>query len=407
MSDFEQLGKDLAEATKALQEANNRNEVKQDSLNEEVVRKASESAADAVEKAQKLEMEIKAQDEKMKQLEAAFARAGSTGESKSEEAVKHSKAFDAYVRKGNDSLFSEIKTLSVDSDPDGGYLVTPEMSSFISKRIFETSPVRMVSRIETISTDSLDVLLDDQEASSGGWVGETATRAVTNTPQLGLINIPAHEQFAQPQATQKIIDDAAINIEQWLAEKVADKLGREENTAFVAGNGVAKPRGFTTYSAWAVAGTYESDAIEQVNSGSSGAVTGDGLKDLQGSLIENYQRNAVFMMKRATLTSIMKLKDSDGQYLFGPTGRLDSDATTAPLLGKRVILADDMPAAAADSLSVAYGDFGVGYTIVDRVGIRILRDPFTAKPFVKFYTTKRVGGGVTNFEAIKLQKLAA
>ena len=314
--------------------------------------------------------------------------------------AEHKAAFGAYLRTGDGAELARIesKTLTVGADPEGGYLVTPEVSDRIVTTIFETSPVRALAAVESIGTDSLELLVDKNEAGAG-WVAETEARAETTSPDLAKIAIPVHEIYAEPRATQKLIDDSSIDLEGWLAGKVAEKFARTEATAFVGGTGVGQPRGFLTYSA----GT-DWGEIEQVDSGSSGAVTADGLFDLQHSLKEGYGAGAAWLVNRLVLRDIRKLKDSQNQYLWEPGLRMGGHDT---LLGRPIHTATDMPAASADSLSVAFGDFVRGYQVVDRVGVRVLRDPFTAKPYVKFYTTKRVGGDVVNFEAIKLQKLAA
>jgi HK97 family phage major capsid protein len=314
---------------------------------------------------------------------------------------EHRGAFLAYLRKGHDERLSEFeaKALSAGSDPEGGYLVPAASSDRIVKKVFETSPIRQVASVIEISSDRLELLIDKDETATGGWVAETAARTETATPQLAKHTIPVHEQYSEPRASQKLLDDSAIDAEVWLMEKVAEKFARTENTGFVAGDGVGRPRGFLSYpagSAW--------EQIEQINSGNASALTVDGLIDLQNALKVEYQGNAVWLMKRATVAAIRKLKDSQNQYLWQPMLQVGQPAT---LLGQPVHFADDMPGVAANALAVAYGDFRSGYQIVDRIGIRVLRDPFTAKPQVKFYTTKRVGGDVVNFEAIKLQKVAA
>jgi HK97 family phage major capsid protein len=291
-----------------------------------------------------------------------------------------------------------MKALSVDSDPDGGYLVRPEVSSEIVKKVFESSPVRELASVQTISSDALEIIEDLDEAASG-WVGERQARSETDTPQIKKIVIPAHELYANPKASQKLLDDAQVNIESWLQEKVSSKFARDEATAFVTGNGVLKPMGFLSYAA----GT-GFNQVEQVNSGDANLVTDDGLLDLQGALKEDYQANATWLLKRSTLTAIRKLKDGDDNYVWQPG---IANGVPSLILGKPYRLANDMPAVAANALSIAYGDFKMGYQIVDRVGIRVLRDPYTAKPYILFYTTKRVGGAVKNFEAIKIQKIAA
>ena len=320
---------------------------------------------------------------------------------------EYKNAFSNYVRKNNaGSSVDEVKALSVGSDPDGGYWVTPDMSGRIASLVAETSAMRKVANVVTIGTDALEGVNDLDEATTG-WVGESSTRSETATPQIGQWRIPVHEQYAEPRATQKLLDDAMFNVEEYLSGKIADKLSRMENTAFVNGNGINKPRGFLTYAAGTPSASAW-DVIEQSNSGAAGAFAatdpGDALINLVYSLKSNYRENASFLMKRSTLSEVRKLKDGNGNYLWTPDFQTQQGGT---LLGFNVVEAEDMPAIAADSLSIAFGDFNAGYQIVDRQGIRVLRDSFTAKPFVKFYTTKRVGGDVVNFEAIKLMKFAA
>jgi HK97 family phage major capsid protein len=316
--------------------------------------------------------------------------------------------FDMYLRRNAAGASeTEQKALSAGSDPDGGYAVTPDMSGRIITLIQETSPMRKVANVVTIGTDALEGVNDLTDATSG-WVGETESRTTTDTPRIGEWRIPVFEQYAEPRATQRLLDDAMFDVEGYLAGKIADKLSRMENTAFVSGNGNKKPRGFLTYAA----GTPSSstfNVIEQVPTGVSGAFPaanagpGDTLINLVYALKSPYRENAVFMMKRATLAEVRKLKDGQGNYLWQPDFQMKQGGT---LLGFDVVEAEDMPAIGAGSLSIAFGDFKTGYQIVDRQGIRILRDSFTAKPYVKFYTTKRTGGDVVNFEAIKLLKFA-
>ncbi|MBL8712278.1 MAG: phage major capsid protein [Alphaproteobacteria bacterium] len=320
---------------------------------------------------------------------------------------QYRQAFRSYIRKNNaGSGVDEIKALAAGSDPDGGFAVTPDMSGRIAALVRETSPMRQVANVITIGTDALEGVNDLNEATSG-WVGETEARGETTAPKIGEYRIPVHEQYAEPRATQKLLDDAMFNVEEWLAGKIAERLARMENDAFVNGNGVRKPRGFLTYAAGTPsASTF--NVIEQIASGGAGAFAssdpGDALINLVYALKSAYREKAVFMMKRSTLAAVRKLKDGDDNYLWQPDFQLKQGGS---LLGFDVIEAEDMPAISANSLSIAFGDFNAGYQIVDRQGVRILRDNFTAKPYVKFYTTKRVGGDVVNFEAIKLMKFSA
>lgn len=296
------------------------------------------------------------------------------------------------------------KTLSVDSNPDGGYLVFPQRNPAVQDiREFETSPVRAVADVITTINESYEEVIDDDESASGGWVSEKQSRPTTDTPQFGTLTIVTHEQYAEPKVTQKLLDDASINIESYLSTKTKDILVRTENTAFVLGDGAGKPRGFLDYPAWAANGVYERGKIEQILSGTNGVFVADTIKTLKNSLKGRYQGRAVFFIKRDEWGKIILIKDGQGNYLLDPRSFKDGD--TPVLLGKGVMLADDMPAAATDSLSLIYGDFNASYKIVDRAGIRVLRDPLTDKPFIKFYTTKRVGGAVKNYEGLKIYKL--
>lgn len=303
-----------------------------------------------------------------------------------------------YLRHGDRALTAEeFKLLSVDADPQGGYWVTSEMSDQVITKVQETSPMRNVANVETISTDALEIPEDLDEADAG-WTSERGVRSETNTPTIGVRRIPVHELYAMPKATQQLLDDARINVEEWLSAKIADKIARTENLAFVNGDGVDRPRGILTYPA----GTTNPGEVQQVNSGSASALTGDGLRSLFYALKSPYINNARWLMSRSTIEAISKLTVGS-DYIWQP-GLQEGEPQN--LLGHPIERMEDMPAVAANSLSIAFGDIRQAYTIVDRAGVRILRDPFSSKPFVLFYTTKRTGGDFTNFEAIVLQKTA-
>lgn len=347
----------------------------------------------------KVEASISGYQDEIKALQTAMNRHTSgDNEEKgmSKETKERSEAFMNFLRKGKEGLNDmERKALSVQVDSDGGYLVRPEVSAEIVKKVFESSPMRTLASSQTISTDSFEIIEDLGEADAD-WVGETGARANTATPELAKIIIPVHEMFSNPLATQKILDDAAINLEAWLAEKVSDKFGRTEATSFISGNGVNKPRGILTY-----ANGTAMNQIEQISSGSAATLTADGLINLSYALKAAYKSGSAFMLKRASIAVVRKLKDSQNQYLWQPSLQLGQPDM---LLGFPMYEADDMEAVGANTLAVAFGNFKASYQIVDRMGIRVLRDPFSNKPYVAFYTTKRVGGGVKNFEAIKIQK---
>lgn len=318
----------------------------------------------------------------------------------------YKRGFDTYLRKGDATPAAERKALSVGSDPDGGYLVTPDTSGRIIAKLYESSPMRQLASIVTIGTDTYEGLIDNGEASAG-WVGETATRTETTTPQLGKWLIPVAEMYAMPSATQKVLDDAVLDLESWLSMKVADKFARVENSAFVNGDGVAKPRGLLTYTmSSTVDATRPWGSFQYVATGTSGGfgTTTNGtdkLLDVIYSLKSGHRNNARWFMNRGTVGGVRKIKDGQGNYAWQPSTQIGQPAT---LLGFPVAEGEDMPAIAADSFSIAFGDFAETYQIVDRVGISVLRDPYTSKGSVLFYSRKRVGGGAIHFEAVKFLK---
>lgn len=360
------------------------------------------------ERVEKLNSVMDKLEKQIESMQVAMNRSGGAGNQSVEEkekqaVVDYKNALFSYMRKGDSTKVAELqawarKAMSVDSDADGGFLVSPELSSEIVKKVFESSPVRQLASVQSISTDSFEILEDLDEASSG-WVGETQTRSETNTPTVKKIIIPAHELHASPKASQKVLDDAAINLEAWLQEKVSSKFARDEATAFISGNGVGKPKGILDYGSGDGFGL-----IERVATAANNALTGDDLIDLQTALKEPYQNNATFLINRARVGGIRKLKgNTSGDYLWQPGL---GGGIPPMLLGRPVMYASDLPSAiTATTDTVIYGDFKAGYQVVDRVGVRVLRDPFTAKPHVLFYTTKRVGGGVKNFEALKVLRI--
>lgn len=309
-----------------------------------------------------------------------------------------------------------MAAMQVGSDPDGGLWVPTQMSNAIKKRLYETSPMRQVADVVTITTDSIGWPTDTDEADSGGFVGETEARTETGTPQIGEQVIYAREQFAQPKVTQKLLDMSTIDVEAWLRNKISEKLARVENNRFVVGTGVKAPRGFLDYRsaavttadsgrAWGVLQyiiTGQSAGFPTI-SGIAGAADANCLIDMVAALKPAYRNGARWAMNRATEATIRKLRDADGRYLIG-MGTLSEGITGFLLMGYPITDMEDMPDIGSDSFSAAFGNFQTGYQIVDGRGIRILRDPYTEKPYVKFYTTKWTGGDVVNFDAIKLLK---
>lgn len=317
-------------------------------------------------------------------------------------------AHDHYMREGKDNLTAdEVKTLSVGSDPDGGYWVTPDVSGRIVKKVYETSPMRQYASVQAISTDALEGIEDTGEAGAG-YAGEQATSGDTTTPQVGKWSIPVFWIDTEPKATQQLLDDAAVDVEGWLSGKVGDKFSRFENSEYVKGAS-GKIRGFALgYSQAADAGSGVAwGSIGYLATGVSAdfaaADKGDKIYDLIGLLKNQYLANAAFFTRRSVITAIRKFKVSGTgtAYLWEPSFQAGQPERIA---GYPVARMEDMPALAADSFSLAFGDMREAYQIVDRQGINVLRDPYTSKPFIKFYTRKRSGGGVVNFEAIKLMK---
>lgn len=305
----------------------------------------------------------------------------------------------------DERVHQEAKALVAGSNADGGFFLTTDRSSMISKRIFETSPLRAMANIQTTTSDVWEIILDDDEPSAG-WVGEVDSRPVTDTAQVALVQIPIHEMYANPKATQKMLDDAGFDIAAWHQGKVTRKFSRLENTAFVTGDGSQKPKGFLTYADRTTATTYQRNTVEQLDTATASTIAADDLIKLMGKLFEEYQINSQWAMSRDTFFSyVMTLKASSGEYLINQ--RVIAEGGQMVILGKPVNLFADMPAKADSALVIALADWQEFYTIVDRMGIRVLRDPYTAKPYVLYYTTKRVGGAVTNFQAGKILKVTA
>lgn len=309
-----------------------------------------------------------------------------------------------------DSLTTdERKAMSAGSDPDGGYLLPESTVGRTVAKIFEQSTMRQLANVMTISTDKIEGLVDNNEASAG-WVSELGARSDTSTPQLGQYEIQAHEMYAMPKISQKLIDDASMDVEGWLSMKVADKFARVEGAGFTTGTGAGQPRGLFAYTTAATSddtrawGTFE-HVKTGTNGGFNATTKGDVLFDLIGAFKDQYLQNAQFLMRREMRTAIRKLKGATSDlYLWEPALQA---GVPDRLLGYPVRVDQYVPAMATDSLSLALGDFREAYTIVDRIGIRTLRDPYTAKPYVVFYSTKRTGGGATNYESCKFLKLSA
>jgi HK97 family phage major capsid protein len=282
-------------------------------------------------------------------------------------------------------------------------VVPKEVEENINRALRDISPIRSIAGVRQVSR-SVHTQPFATTGMSAGWVAETAARPQTSTSTLAELSFPTMELYAMPAATPALLDDAVVDIESWIAEEVRISFAQQEGTAFVTGDGVAKPKGFMTYTKVANASwTWGNTGyiVTSVSAAFPAANPSDKLIDLIYTLKPGARSNGTFVMNRATQSVVRKFKDAQGNYLWLPSAT-PGEAPT--LMTYPVVEAEDMPTIAADSFSVAFGDFKRGYLIVDRVGIRILRDPYSAKPYVLFYTTKRVGGGMHDFDAIKLLK---
>ena len=319
----------------------------------------------------------------------------------------HQKAFAAYLRSGDDeglrALPLEGKALGTSVAADGGYLVDPETSAMIASTLASTASLRAVASVVQVDATSYDVLIDHGDMGAG-WGNETSSLTETATPKIDRISIELNELNAMPKCSQRLLDDSAFDIEAWLAGRIAEKFARSEAQAFISGDGVDKPVGIMSYPT-APVGSESWGDLGYVATGTDGdfdAVTpADIIIDLVYSLGAQYRANATFVMNSKTAGRVRKLKDADGRFFW-------ADAVTqgepARLLGYPVLICEDMPDIASNATAIAFGDFAAGYTIAERPDLRVLRDPFSAKPHVLFYATKRVGGAVSDYAAIKLLK---
>jgi len=323
--------------------------------------------------------------------------------------IEHKQAFDAYLRSGDDRRLRalEEKAMSYGSGQDGGYLVPDETEAEIGRRLAAISPIRSVASVRQVS----GAVLKKPFAVSGpatGWVGETAARPETASSTLDELAFPTAELYAMPAATAALLEDSVVDLDSWIVGEIETAFAEQEGAAFVNGDGANKPRGFLAYPladelagwSWGNVGYLATGVAD----GLPATSPSDLLVDLIYTLKAGYRQNANWVMNRKTQAALRKLKDADGNYLWQPPA---APGSRAMLMGFPVVEAEDMPDIGANTTPIAFGDFGRGYLVVDRTGVRVLRDPYSAKPYVLFYTTKRVGGGIQNFEAIKLIKVAA
>lgn len=305
------------------------------------------------------------------------------------------KSFRQFIRKDFRTLSPEtVKVLSVGIDPDGGYTVSPYLSERVLTRLWERDAVRQLAAVENITTNAIEFISDPNQAGAT-WESETALGTNQDTPDIGKVRIPVHTMSTRPLITQQLLEDSGINIESWLADKIADRFARTEGLAYILGDGVGKPRGILTYPSGTAWGQ-----IQQVNMGAAATLTADGFIDVKYAMTEDYLEKGTWLMARSTVAAAMKLKDGMGDYIWKPS-QIAADPTSS-LLNLPVKMSPSMPAVAANALPVALGYWKEAYMIVDRLGLSIQRDGFTQKPLIEYYTRKRTGGGVCNYFALKL-----
>ncbi|HEP7922842.1 TPA: phage major capsid protein [Pseudomonas aeruginosa] len=361
----------------------------------------------------KLVEQVETLNEKLGQLDdmksalekelAGMKRPDGTG---TKAASEHKAAFMQFVRKGIDTGLGELqaKALQIGVDADGGYAVPEELDRNIIELLRDESPMRQVCNQIFVGTPDYKRLANLGGAGSG-WVGETAPRPETSTPTLAQISAVMGELYANPQATQTSLDDMFFDVEGWLNSEVGREFSEKEGAAFLLGDGANKPKGLLAYP-FAVAGdkTRPYGTLQRLVSGNAGAFSGDNLIDLVQAVKAGYRRAGTWMMNNLTVAYVRKLKDSEGNYLWRPGLEVGQPSS---LLGYGITENEDMPDIAADANALAFGDFKRAYTIVDRIGTRVLRDPYTNKPYVGFYTTKRVGGMLVDSQAVKVLTLSA
>ncbi len=317
-----------------------------------------------------------------------------------------SEAIALFARTGSDAGIREIHAeMQSGNDVEGGYSVLPQHSRSMMQKLHDGVTMRRLSRVETMESGSTWVEAFDVEETGAGWVGERESRPETDNPSLGELKIDLDELYALQTATQRLIDDSQFDIAGWLMSKVEEKFVRVENAGFLNGDGIKKPRGILSYDTSADDDDSRAwGTIQTVNSGSASAVTADGLLDTLFKLRAPYRRGARFMMNSTTLRDVSKLKDGEGNYLFQPALTMGAMPT---LIGYPVEVEENMPSVEAGANAVAFGNFSLAYTIVDRPGVKWLRDPYTNKGKVSFYAYRRVGGGLSNSEALKFMKISA
>ena len=335
-------------------------------------------------------------DRRLEALSVKMARPDAGG-SVDQAEDEHREGWTRYLRTGDDSAIAgrELKSLNTGTGSEGGHVAPPELDRLIEARLMAASPMRQIATVRQTSAGVYKKPVGLGAAAQ--WVGEEAARPQTAVTGLDLLEFPAGELYAMPAATQALLEDAYADIDAWLADEVEIAFAAQESAAFVSGNGVAKPRGFLNYTIVADA-SHAWGQIGSVAGDFTAADAADQLIDLIYAPKSQFRANGRFVMNRRTVSAVRKLKDGDGRYLWQP----GSGGEAATVMGYPVTEMEDMPDIGEGNAAIAFGDFKRFYLIADRQGARVLRDPFSAKPYVLFYTTKRVGGGVQNFDAVKV-----
>lgn len=357
-----------------------------------------------------LKSKLQQQEERLTMLDRKTYAAGRPALSASADLeAPHKKAMAAYVRHGEDDglrgLTLEGKAMSTAVSGDGGYLINPEMAERIQGVLRSTVSVRSIANVVNVESGSFDVVIDRTDLGSG-WATEIASFAETATPTIERISIKLQELAAMPKISQRLLDDAAFDVEGWLSERIANKFARAEAAAFINGDGIDKPKGFLNYNkitngswVWGQLGYIPTGAASDF----AATNASDSIVDLVYALGAEYRANGTFLMNSKTAGAVRKMKDADGRFMWSDGLQVGQPSR---LMGYPVLVAEDMPDIGANAYAIAFGDFHAAYTIAERPDLRILRDPFSTKPNVLFYATKRVGGDVTDFNAIKLLKFA-
>jgi len=382
-----------------------------DPLLEQKVNRANDDVTRVNDQLQKQRMAL---EKRIDDIEAAanrnaFGGGGAVSAPEAKARAEHRQAFDTWFRKGVDSGLRDLEVnakLTTQIDEDGGFIVPEEVDTEIERVLGETTVMRSLATVRTVGSTTYKKFVN-VGGSTSGWVGEEEARPETATPKLKGLEYPTKELYAEPATTQTLLEDGFFDVEAWLADELAIEFAEQEGSAFINGDGVAKPRGILGYPTVANS-SYVWGKMGFIKSGANGAFAAsnpsDTLIDLIHALKRGYRQNGRWLMNDLTLAEIRKFKDANGNYIWRPGLR---DGEESILLGYPADVDDFMPDMASGSHSIAFADFRRTYVITDRRGSRVLRDALTDKPNVKFYTTKRVGGGVQNFESIKLMRFSA